>query len=97
MRFSTIFTAVALVAFSASVGATPAPGSPAARRNPDFITNRERISRGLPLNPPTRRAPGEARRAVPSSTPPPECKPLLQSCSVNSECCADVCLAGLCL
>ncbi|KZP19113.1 hypothetical protein FIBSPDRAFT_955656 [Athelia psychrophila] len=28
--------------------------------------------------------------------PPPPCKPLLQSCSVNSECCADLCVAGLC-
>jgi len=25
-----------------------------------------------------------------------ECKPILQSCSVNSECCADLCLLGLC-
>ncbi|KZP19092.1 hypothetical protein FIBSPDRAFT_862998 [Athelia psychrophila] len=26
-----------------------------------------------------------------------ECKPLLESCAVNSECCADLCVAGLCL
>ncbi|KZP19107.1 hypothetical protein FIBSPDRAFT_863018 [Athelia psychrophila] len=26
-----------------------------------------------------------------------ECKPLLQSCDVNSDCCADLCVAGLCL
>ncbi|KAJ7818088.1 hypothetical protein B0H14DRAFT_2840714 [Mycena olivaceomarginata] len=26
----------------------------------------------------------------------PQCKPLLQSCSVNSECCADLCALGLC-
>ncbi|KZP29475.1 hypothetical protein FIBSPDRAFT_851477 [Athelia psychrophila] len=32
-------------------------------------------------------APSEAR----------ECKPLLQSCSVDSECCSDGCLLGLCL
>lgn len=24
-----------------------------------------------------------------------ECKPLLQSCSVDSECCADLCVAGV--
>lgn len=24
-----------------------------------------------------------------------ECKPLLQSCAVDSECCADLCLAGV--
>lgn len=28
---------------------------------------------------------------------PPPCKPLLQSCSVNSECCGDLCLAGVIL
>ncbi|TFK32436.1 hypothetical protein BDQ12DRAFT_728679 [Crucibulum laeve] len=27
---------------------------------------------------------------------PPECKPLLQSCAVNSECCGDLCALGLC-
>ncbi|KZP07762.1 hypothetical protein FIBSPDRAFT_965339 [Athelia psychrophila] len=26
-----------------------------------------------------------------------ECKPLAQSCSVNSECCNDLCVLGLCL
>ncbi|KIM90360.1 hypothetical protein PILCRDRAFT_1675 [Piloderma croceum F 1598] len=26
-----------------------------------------------------------------------ECKPILQSCSTDSECCADLCVAGLCL
>ncbi|KZP07761.1 hypothetical protein FIBSPDRAFT_875100 [Athelia psychrophila] len=26
-----------------------------------------------------------------------ECKPLLQSCAVNSECCNDLCVLGLCL
>ncbi|KAJ7364603.1 hypothetical protein DFH08DRAFT_839617 [Mycena albidolilacea] len=26
----------------------------------------------------------------------PQCKPLLQSCAVNSECCSDLCLLGLC-
>ena len=26
-----------------------------------------------------------------------ECRPLLQSCSVNSQCCANLCLLGLCL
>ncbi|EIM87166.1 uncharacterized protein STEHIDRAFT_120884 [Stereum hirsutum FP-91666 SS1] len=26
-----------------------------------------------------------------------ECKPLLQSCAVDSECCGDLCLLGLCL
>ncbi|KZP19114.1 hypothetical protein FIBSPDRAFT_955657 [Athelia psychrophila] len=31
--------------------------------------------------------------AAPGGAP---CKPLLQSCSVNSECCADLCVAGLC-
>lgn len=25
-----------------------------------------------------------------------ECKPLLQSCAVNSECCGDLCVAGVC-
>ncbi|KIM84427.1 hypothetical protein PILCRDRAFT_817987 [Piloderma croceum F 1598] len=25
----------------------------------------------------------------------PKCKPLLQSCTVNSECCADLCVAGV--
>jgi hypothetical protein len=25
-----------------------------------------------------------------------ECKPLLQSCSENDECCSDLCLLGLC-
>ncbi|KZP02595.1 hypothetical protein FIBSPDRAFT_969816 [Athelia psychrophila] len=29
--------------------------------------------------------------------PPAQCKPLLQSCAVNSECCGDLCLAGLCI
>lgn len=24
-----------------------------------------------------------------------QCKPLLQSCDVNSECCADLCIAGV--
>ncbi|KZP19093.1 hypothetical protein FIBSPDRAFT_955637 [Athelia psychrophila] len=24
------------------------------------------------------------------------CKPLLQSCAVNSECCGDLCVLGLC-
>ncbi|TFK32440.1 hypothetical protein BDQ12DRAFT_692507 [Crucibulum laeve] len=27
---------------------------------------------------------------------PPQCKPLLQSCAVNGECCGDLCLLGLC-
>jgi len=26
-----------------------------------------------------------------------ECKPALQSCSLNSTCCSDLCLLGLCL
>ena len=26
-----------------------------------------------------------------------ECRPALQSCSVNSQCCANLCLLGLCL
>ncbi|KZP07771.1 hypothetical protein FIBSPDRAFT_875119 [Athelia psychrophila] len=26
-----------------------------------------------------------------------ECKPILESCAVDSECCADLCVAGLCL
>ena len=26
-----------------------------------------------------------------------ECRPLLQSCSVNSQCCANLCVLGLCL
>jgi hypothetical protein len=25
----------------------------------------------------------------------PECKPLLQSCAVDSECCGDLCVAGV--
>ncbi|KAI9235588.1 MAG: hypothetical protein BYD32DRAFT_51808 [Podila humilis] len=25
------------------------------------------------------------------------CKPVLQSCAVNSECCGDLCVAGLCI
>ncbi|KZP07770.1 hypothetical protein FIBSPDRAFT_875116 [Athelia psychrophila] len=28
--------------------------------------------------------------------PSPPCKPLLQSCAVNSECCGDLCVLGLC-
>lgn len=28
-------------------------------------------------------------------SPAPECKPLLQSCSVNSECCGDLCALGV--
>ncbi|KZP19111.1 hypothetical protein FIBSPDRAFT_863025 [Athelia psychrophila] len=35
--------------------------------------------------------------AAPGGPPPPACKPLLQSCAVNSECCGDLCLAGLCI
>ena len=31
--------------------------------------------------------------AVPSKEPP--CKPILQSCSANSECCSDLCSAGV--
>ncbi|KIM85980.1 hypothetical protein PILCRDRAFT_816526 [Piloderma croceum F 1598] len=27
----------------------------------------------------------------------PECKPLLESCGVDSECCGDLCVAGLCI
>jgi hypothetical protein len=27
--------------------------------------------------------------------PKPECKPLLQSCKVDSECCGDLCVAGV--
>ncbi|KZP07763.1 hypothetical protein FIBSPDRAFT_965340 [Athelia psychrophila] len=36
--------------------------------------------------------------AVAVATPwgAPECKPLLQSCAVNSECCGDLCALGLC-
>ncbi|KIM90362.1 hypothetical protein PILCRDRAFT_812098 [Piloderma croceum F 1598] len=26
----------------------------------------------------------------------PPCKPLFQSCQLNSECCGDLCLLGLC-
>ena len=26
-----------------------------------------------------------------------ECRPILQSCSVNSQCCANLCVLGLCL
>lgn len=35
--------------------------------------------------------------AVAVATPwgPTECKPLLQSCDVNSECCGDLCVAGV--
>lgn len=32
---------------------------------------------------------------APAPGEPTECKPLLESCSVNSDCCADVCLAGV--
>jgi hypothetical protein len=31
----------------------------------------------------------------PKPKPEPECKPLLQSCGVNSECCGDLCVAGV--
>ncbi|TFK32437.1 hypothetical protein BDQ12DRAFT_728681 [Crucibulum laeve] len=34
--------------------------------------------------------------ASPAPWAVPECKPLLQSCAVNSECCGDLCVAGLC-
>ncbi|KAF8164120.1 hypothetical protein K438DRAFT_1858152 [Mycena galopus ATCC 62051] len=49
------------------------------------------MARGLPPNPP----PNAAKRGTPSGVPPGECKPALESCSVNSECCADLCLLGV--
>jgi hypothetical protein len=36
-----------------------------------------------------------AKRGTPSGVPIGQCKPALQSCSANSECCADVCLLGV--
>ncbi|KZP23985.1 hypothetical protein FIBSPDRAFT_857752 [Athelia psychrophila] len=53
-------------------------------------TNAARLARGLAPKAPTKR--DTARRSAASG----ECKPLLQSCAVNSECCADLCLLGLC-
>ncbi|KAJ7798573.1 hypothetical protein B0H14DRAFT_2906362, partial [Mycena olivaceomarginata] len=52
---------------------------------------------GCPLTPPAQRSTPAlaAKRGTPSGVPPGECKPLLQSCSVNSECCGDVCLLGV--
>ncbi|KAJ7807949.1 hypothetical protein B0H13DRAFT_2386098 [Mycena leptocephala] len=82
MKFSTVFIALAAVATVS-----------AARVD----TNAYRMARGLPLNPPAQRSTPAlaAKRGTPSGVP--QCKPTLQSCSVNSECCADVCLLGLCL
>jgi hypothetical protein len=96
MKFSTVFIALAGVATVS-----------AARVD----TNAYRMARGLPLNPPAQRStPALGMRAKPSpmdfltkslaakrGTPSgvPQCKPALQSCSVNSECCADGCLLGV--
>ncbi|KAJ7483633.1 hypothetical protein FB451DRAFT_1555540 [Mycena latifolia] len=62
-------------------------------------TNAYRMARGLPPNPPAQRSTPAlaAKRGTPSGAPPPECKPALLLCSVNSECCADLCVLGLCL
>ncbi|KZP29782.1 hypothetical protein FIBSPDRAFT_946656 [Athelia psychrophila] len=58
-------------------------------------TNAQRMARGLPPKSPVRRGSPTlmAARGHPSGSG--ECKPLLQSCSINSECCADVCLLGV--
>ncbi|KAJ7805308.1 hypothetical protein B0H14DRAFT_2881035 [Mycena olivaceomarginata] len=84
MKFTTVFVALAAVATVS-----------AARVD----TNAYRMARGLPPNPPAQRSTPAlaAKRGTPSGVPPGECKPLLQSCSVNSECCGDVCLLGLCV
>ncbi|KAF8144409.1 hypothetical protein K438DRAFT_1857795 [Mycena galopus ATCC 62051] len=85
MKFSTVFIALTAVATVS-----------AARVD----TNAFRMARGLPPKAPAQRptpALAAAKRGTPSGVPPPECKPALQVCSVNSECCADVCLLGLCL
>ncbi|KZP19103.1 hypothetical protein FIBSPDRAFT_863015 [Athelia psychrophila] len=37
-----------------------------------------------------------AAAAVATPWGAPECKPLAQTCAVNSECCADLCVLGLC-
>ncbi|KAJ6563940.1 hypothetical protein B0H19DRAFT_847017, partial [Mycena capillaripes] len=60
-------------------------------------TNAYRMARGLPPNPPAQRSTPvlAAKRGTPSSVPPGECKPALQSCFVNSECCGDLCLLGV--
>ncbi|KAJ7865420.1 hypothetical protein B0H13DRAFT_1898586 [Mycena leptocephala] len=46
-------------------------------------TNAYRMARGLPPNPP------------PNGPLQPLCTPALLSCSVNSECCGDICLLGV--
>ncbi|KAJ7238276.1 hypothetical protein B0H12DRAFT_1237954 [Mycena haematopus] len=60
-------------------------------------TNAYRMARGLPPNPPALRGPGilGAKRGTPSNSP--VCLPILQACTLDSDCCADLCLAGLCL
>ncbi|KAJ7896531.1 hypothetical protein B0H13DRAFT_1623994 [Mycena leptocephala] len=80
MKFSTVFIAL-----------TAAATVSAARVD----TNAYRMARGLPLNPPAQRStPALAgKRGTPSGVP--QCRPALLPCSVNSECCADICLLGV--
>ena len=40
-------------------------------------------------------APADESSAWNKPKPKAECKPILESCSVNSECCADLCVAGV--
>ncbi|KAJ7859413.1 hypothetical protein B0H13DRAFT_1513037, partial [Mycena leptocephala] len=80
MKFSTVFIALTAVATVS-----------AARVD----TNAYRMARGLPPNPPTQRSTPAlaAKRGTPSGVP--QCTPALLPCSVNSECCGDICLLGV--
>ncbi|KAJ7723054.1 hypothetical protein B0H16DRAFT_344076 [Mycena metata] len=83
MKFSTVLIALTAVATAS-----------AARVD----TNAYRMARGLPPNPPAQRSTPAfaAKRGTPSGVPP-QCRPALEVCGANSDCCADICLLGLCL
>jgi hypothetical protein len=98
MKFSTVFLAIAAVAtVSAARVDTNAyrmarglPPNPPAKRSTAALGMR---AKPFLMDPLTKSL--GAKRGTPSGVPPPKCKPALELCSANSQCCADFCLLGV--
>ncbi|KAJ6492674.1 hypothetical protein DFH09DRAFT_854562, partial [Mycena vulgaris] len=98
MKFSTVFIALTAVATVSAARvdtngycmAHGLPPNPPAQRSTSALGMR---AKPFLMDPLTKSL--AAKRGTPCGVPPGECKFALQLCSVNSECCADLCLLGV--